>query len=209
MTDRNTIRTFPLKVGLTGGIGSGKTTIAGIFEKLNYPVYISDREAARLINHDRYIREEFIKTFGHSVYNQDGILDKQVLAKFIFNDKKAMATVNGIVHPQVIKDFNRWIKKQTRPFVVFESAIIFENNLEGLFDYIVNITARTETRIARVVKRDNTTPEKVQERIDNQYNDEKRCQKSDFTISTDEERMLLEQVVHVTEQLDRLVSENV
>lgn len=191
----------PLKIGLTGGIGSGKTTIAKLFRKLNYPVYIADTEASRLINQSQKIRDSLIKHFNKQIYNQDNQLDKKVMADIIFNDKAALNKVNRIVHPEVINDFISWSKQQTASFVLFESAIIFESGLAGYLDYIINVTASLETRLKRVVRRDHTTPEKVLERIRNQYDDQEKCEKSDFIINTNENNMILEQVLHIEEQI--------
>lgn len=191
----------PLKIGLTGGIGSGKTTIACIFEKLGYPVYISDSRASWLTNHNEKIRRELIRHFGEQIYTREGILNKKNMADLIFKDKSALAKVNSIVHPEVLDDFIEWSRQQHAPFILFESAILFESGLSQHFDLIINVTASQETRIRRIIKRDDTTPEKVMERINNQYSDEERCRKSDFIINTDDDRMLLQQVLDIAGQL--------
>lgn len=190
-----------IKIGLTGGIGSGKTTIAGLFSKLGFPVYIADTEAARLINQNPEIRSRLIDSFGESIYSASGQLDKKRMADIIFNDKSALGKVNGIVHPEVMKDFNEWSLQQSGKIVFFESAILFEAGLSSHFDYIICIFAPLDTRIRRVVSRDRTTPEKVAERIRNQMPDEDKCSKSDFIINTDTGKMLLEQVLSVIKKI--------
>ena len=123
-----------LKIGLTGGIGSGKSTIAKIIETLGYPVYISDSKASELINRDEEIKRHLTELFGKDIYQPDGNLDKKRLATIIFNDKEAIKQVNGIVHPAVTRDFMEWCSAQRRPLLFFESAILFEAKLENLFD---------------------------------------------------------------------------
>lgn len=191
-----------INIGLTGGIGSGKTTIAGLLTRLGYPVYISDTKASHLINHNPEIRAKLIQHFGEAIYSGEAQLDKKKMSDIIFTDRTALATVNSIVHPEVIKDFTNWSRQQPGEIVFFESAIIFEANLVAHFDYIVCVYASLETRIKRVVNRDRTTPEKVAERIKNQMEDEIKCKKSDFIINTDEGRMLLGQVLSIIGKLN-------
>lgn len=190
-----------LKIGLTGGIGSGKTTIARVFAHLGYPVYIADLQASRLMNTDPQLREELSAAFGNDIYTSTGVIDKQKLASLIFNNRNALRQINGIVHPRVVTDFNRWGEEQAGEFIFFESAILFEAGLENTVDYIICVTASPETRIKRVMKRDHTTEEKVRERIANQMHDEEKCRRSDFTIRTDGAVLVLEQIETLVEKL--------
>lgn len=192
-----------LKIGLTGGIGSGKTTVAHILAKLNYPVYIADQEAARLINSDPGIYSKLVGLFGEQIYQADHTLNKKALSDIIFNDHRALLTVNSIVHPRVLEDFEQWCKKQQSDFVFFESAIIFEAGLVSHFDYLVCVYANLEERINRVIKRDNTTREKILERINNQTSDKERCSKCHFTINTDPGKMILEQIIGLIGKLNK------
>ncbi len=173
-----------LKIGLTGGIGSGKTTIAKAFSTSGYPVYIADTEASRLINHSSGIREALIRLFGKTIYHPDKTLDKRQLSTLIFNDKSLLQQVNRIVHPAVMQDFEELCGKLQAPFVFFESAILFEAGLANYFDYVICVTAALQTRIARVMKRDGIPAEKVNERIRNQAEEEEKSKRANFVIDT-------------------------
>ena len=190
-----------IKIGLTGGIGSGKTTVSHIFQALGYPVYISDTRASWLINHHDGIKRALISLFGKSIYLLTGKLDKKRLASLIFNDKERIEQVNKIVHPVVTEDFLEWSKAQNTPFLFFESAILFEAGLTSIFDYIITVTANRETRIQRAMKRDMVGREKIIERIDNQLPDAKKCLQSDFIIYNNDSDRLLEQIIEIVKKL--------
>lgn len=168
-------------VGLTGGIGSGKTTIAKSFEAYGIPVYIADDEAKALMNRSKVIKRKLIKLFGELAY-KDGKLNRPYLASKIFNDKTLLESMNAIVHPKVASHFKRWLKKQNAPYVLKEAAIIFENNLEDQYDFIITVVADKDLRIKRVIKRDNATKQKVESIIENQLSDDEKIKKSDFVI---------------------------
>ncbi len=196
---------LPLKVGLTGGIGSGKTTIARIFRKMNYPVYIADIAASQLMNNNPKIIGSLIRHFGAGIYDATCQLNRKKLADIIFNDKTALATVNGIVHPVLLQDFNHWSMQQCRSFVLLESAILFESGWEKQVDYVICVSAPTATKIKRVVTRDHTTAEKVLQRMKNQMDDAEKCRLSDFIIHTDEGIPVLEQVTGIIENLENII----
>lgn len=168
-------------VGLTGGIGSGKTTIGKCFASYGIPVYIADIEAKALMNRSKVIKKKLITLFGASAY-KDGQLNTSYLASKIFTDKTLLSQMNAIVHPKVATHFKRWLKKQDAPYIVKEVAIIFENNLENQYNYIITVVADEELRIARVIKRDAATRKKVTSIIKNQLPDEQKIEKSDFVI---------------------------
>jgi dephospho-CoA kinase len=168
-------------VGLTGGIGSGKTTVAKLFEALGVPIYIADIEAKRLMNTSKVIRRKLISLFGDEAYIQDE-LNRPYIASKIFNNGSLLTQMNAIVHPEVGKDFKRWKKKQKSAYVIKEAAIIFEQQMQSEFDYIITVTANTKDKIARVLKRDNTSESKVMDIIKNQMSDEEKAKKSDFVI---------------------------
>ena len=172
-------------VGLTGGIGSGKTTLLKYFESLGVPVYIADKEAKALMNRSKVIKRKLINLFGTLAY-KDGVLNKPYLASQIFNDKTLLKKMNAIVHPKVKAHFHRWLKKQNAPYILKEVAIIFENNLENQYDYIITVVADKDKRIQRVLKRDHTTKEKVNAIINNQTSDEEKMKKSTFTITNNQ-----------------------
>ena len=168
-------------IGLTGGIGSGKTTLATYIESLGIPVFIADDEAKKLMQSDEVLRE--IKAvFGEAVFEK-GQLNRQELASIVFSNPKKLSQLNGIIHPAVKKQFKVWLDQhQLAPFVVYEAAILFESGSYQNCDYIITITAPLEDRIARVMQRDNSSREQVLNRINAQWTDEQRATKSNFVI---------------------------
>lgn len=168
-------------VGLTGGIGSGKTTVLQLFGKLGVACYIADAEAKKLMNSSSEIRKEIIKEFGIESYTTKG-LNRKHLAEIVFRNPKKLKTLNKIVHPQVHKDFKRFIQNTTSDYVIYESAILFENKSENLCDIIITVTAPIPTRIDRILLRDGTTKTAILDRMKNQLPDEKKISKSDFVI---------------------------
>ena len=170
-----------ITVGLTGGIGSGKTTVAKAFEALGIPIYIADDEAKRLMNTSKVIKRKLIALFGEVAY-EDNKLNRPYLAKAIFNDKALLEKMNAIVHPKVGKHFIKWKNKQKAPYVIKEAAILFENGSYKNYDYIITVTAPEKTRIERVLKRDNASVDKVKAIIANQWEDEEKVKLSDFVI---------------------------
>jgi dephospho-CoA kinase len=168
-------------VGLTGGIGSGKTTISKYFESFGIPIYIADEEAKALMNRSKIIKRKLKELFGPLSYSNDQ-LNRPYLSAKIFNDKTLLKKMNAIVHPKVASHFKRWLKRQDTPYVIKEAAIIFENNLESQYDYIITVVADKDLRIERVMKRDDISREKVESIIRNQLSDEDKIRKSDFII---------------------------
>lgn len=182
-----------IKIGITGGIGSGKSVICKIFNSLGIPVYYSDLRAKELLNSSQEIKTALTDIFGNDLYTKDGI-DKTKLANIIFNDKSSLEKVNKIVHPIVMNDYFLWCEKQHSEISINESAIIFEANLKDNFDYIITVTAPKEKRIERVIKRDNTRREEVISRINHQYPDELKAKESDSVIINDGITPLLTQI---------------
>lgn len=168
-------------IALTGGIGSGKTTIAKMFEALGIPVYYADDEAKKLMHSSETIIKKLIQTFGKKSYNS-GILNRKYLADLVFHDKNKLAEINAIVHPEVDKHFKSWIQNQTAKYILQENAIIFENNNQGNFDAIITVTTPIEVKIDRVMKRDTTTRENVLARINNQLKDDFKIANSTYVI---------------------------
>lgn len=168
-------------IGLTGGIGSGKTTIANHFMAAGVPVYIADDEARKIMQSAAII-EEIKKNFG-SVIFENGILNRQKLAEIVFNDPDKLKLLNGIIHPAVKKHFENWISNHNQsPFIIYEAAILFESGSYKNCDKIITVTAPLETRIQRVIQRDNTTRKNVLKRINSQWDDNQRIAKSDFVV---------------------------
>lgn len=168
-------------IGLTGGIGSGKTTIANHFAAEGIPVYIADDEARKLMQSPEIIRE-IRNTFGDSIF-ENAILNREKLSQIVFNNPEKLALLNAIIHPAVRKHFEDWVSKQKGvPFVIYEAAILFESGSYKNCDFIITVSAPVEVRIQRVIQRDQTTRDQVLRRINAQWNDEQRSSKSDFVI---------------------------
>ena len=168
-------------VGLTGGIGSGKTTVAGFFKKLGIPVYIADNEAKQLMNRSKIIRRKLTKLFGEEAYINN-LLNRPYLANKIFNDESLLKEMNAIVHPKVRKHFERWVQKQKAPYVIKEAAIIFENGGYLNCDFVITVVADEQVKIERLLARDNTTINKIMAIMKNQWPDSKKVQLSDFVV---------------------------
>ena len=169
-------------VGITGGIGSGKSTIAKIFESYEIPVYYADFEAKALMNRSKIIKRKLISLLGDSAYEKGKINRKHIASK-IFDNNDLLKKVNEIVHPKVKQHFKRWIKTKDSPFVLKESAIIFENNLQENYDVIILVIADEENRIERVMKRDQISKQKVLSIIKNQLPDKYKIPLANYIIN--------------------------
>jgi len=191
----------PLSIGLTGGIGSGKSLVADFFKLLGIPVYNSDWEAKNLMQTNSLIQETLIKAFGEAVYFENGELNRSELAKIIFNNEEALKKVNAIVHPQVRLHYQEWLLKHAKaPYVIQESAILFDTGLYKNFDNIITVTADEAIRINRVVKRDSCTKESVLERMSKQISEKEKIAKSDFVIYNNTE-LVIPQIIAIHNQL--------
>jgi dephospho-CoA kinase len=190
-----------VKTGITGGIGSGKTTVCRIFEALGIPVYYADAGARQLMNTDPELRSSLKQLFGNDIYNRDGEIARSKLADIIFRDKSALEKVNSLVHPAVARDFIQWSERQTSPYVLEEAAIIFESGIAARFDKVILVTAPEELRVERVSERDRVEPESVLLRIKNQWPEEKKIELADYIIYNDNSQLLIPQVRHIHEQL--------
>lgn len=181
-------------IGLTGGIGSGKTTVARIFETMNIPVYYTDTEAKRIMAESPAVKAKLTERFGNDVY-EEGQPDKSRLAELIFGNEENLAYVNSVVHPEVRKDFLNWARQRIAyPWVVVESAILFESGLARIVDKTVTVTAPLEKKIERVMQRDRTGREQVLGRIAAQLPDEEKIKQSDAVIINDGIQPLIPQV---------------
>jgi dephospho-CoA kinase len=171
-------------IGLTGGIGSGKTTIANYFMAVDIPVYIADDEARKIMQSEEII-EEIKKTFGSEIFEND-ILNREKLAQIVFGDAEKLKLLNAIIHPAVKKHFHNWIlDHKNSPYIIYEAAILFESGSYKDCDKIITVTAPMESRIQRVIQRDNSSRDQVLKRINAQWNDDQRIAKSDFVIQND------------------------
>lgn len=171
-------------VGLTGGIGSGKTTVAKMFEALGIPVYIADVEAKKLLNTSKVLKRKLITLFGKEAYDEKG-LNRAFIASKVFNNNSLLNSMNAIVHPAVEKHFIKWLKKQKSAYVIKEAAIIFEHQKESNYDLIITVTANINERINRIIKRDNSTEAHIHSIMNHQLTDEEKIKKSDYVIIND------------------------
>jgi dephospho-CoA kinase len=189
-----------LKVGLTGGIGSGKTTVAQIFEVLSIPVYYADPAARDLMNKDPDLRKKIIASFGQDAY-KNGELNRAYLGSIVFHDSEKLKLLNSIVHPVTIRDSENWMKNQKTPYTIKEAALIFEAGIEKYLDYVIGVTAPESLRIQRVVERDQVPMQKVLDRMQNQMDEKEKISRCDFVIQNDGVHALLPQVLHIHETL--------
>lgn len=180
-------------VGLTGGIGSGKTTVAKLFESLNIPIYVADVEAKLLMNTSKSIKDKLLVLFGEEAY-RDNELNRPFIADKIFNDKATLDQMNAIVHPEVRLHFKNWVQQQVAPYVIKEVAIIFEHDQQKEYDFIISVIANEEERLKRVIDRDHSTREKVLAIMKNQTNDADKAKRSDYVIVNNDKSTLKNQV---------------
>ncbi|MGJ1408770.1 dephospho-CoA kinase [Sphingobacterium thalpophilum] len=182
-----------LKIGITGGIGSGKTFICRLFQMLGVPVYNADEEAKKLMNTDSRIREKLVAQFGQAVY-KDGQLDRAFLARVVFSDAQKLQILNSIVHPIVIQEAKDWAARQKTRYSLKEAALLFESGSYKELDYTILVTAPLDLRVQRVMHRDGMTEQQVRERISKQLSDEEKLQLTDFVIVNNGITPLLPQV---------------
>lgn len=185
-----------IKIGITGGIGSGKSVVASLLELSGIPVYIADTESKRLTASSPVIREKLIALFGESLYTAEG-LDKKQLASLIFGNPERLKQVNAIIHPEVNRHFLAWADKQTTPICGIESAILFESGFNRVVDVTLMVYAPLEVRIQRALERDAVTREEIVRRINSQLPDEEKKEKSDYVIYNDGKQALLPQIAAI------------
>ena len=189
-----------IRIGLTGGIGSGKSTVAKVFEVLGIPVYYADDAAKKLMNEDEELKEKIKKEFGESIYKEEK-LDRKKLADIVFASPEKLNLLNALVHPATLKDAETWMQKQTTPYCIKEAALIFESGAHEHLDYVIGVTAPAPLRILRTMQRDGVTKEEVFARMDKQMDDIIKMKLCDFVIQNDEQEMILPQVLALHEKL--------
>ena len=185
-----------LKVGITGGIGSGKSTVSQLFQLLGVPVYNADTNAKRLMNESLLVREKLLALFGPESYTENG-LNRKFIAEQVFNNAEKLAQLNAIVHPVVIQDGNEWLNNRTEPIAMKEAAIFFETGSGEGLDYIIGVYAPQALRIQRTMNRDNVTREDVLQRMSKQIDEELKMKLCDFVLLNDESHMLIPQVIEL------------
>ena len=189
-----------LKIGLTGGIGSGKSTVAKVFEVLGIPVYYADDAAKRLMNEDEELKEKIKKEFGQSIYKEEK-LDRKKLANIVFTSPEKLNLLNALVHPATIKDAEKWMQEQTSPYCIKEAALIFESGAHEHLDYVIGVSTPAAQSIQRTMQRDHITREEVVARMDKQMDDTIKMKLCDFIIKNDEQEMILPQVLDLHNKL--------
>ncbi len=190
-----------IKVGITGGIGSGKTTVCKLFELLGIAVYYSDDEAKKILDGDSTVKSELLKLLGPTILNEFEEIDRKKTASIVFSDTTKLASLNAIVHPAVASHFEEWCKKQSSPYILKEAAILFESGANKQVDKTILVTAPLQLKLSRVMARDKTTETEVLKRMANQLPDEEKIKLSDFFIQNNEEDLLIPQVLLVHHQL--------
>jgi dephospho-CoA kinase len=192
------------KIGLTGGIGSGKSYVAEIFRHLGVPVFNSDDVARDIQNRDTEVKQAIAETF-EGVYSAEGNLDRRKLASIVFTDQAKLKTLNSIVHPAVGKAFEEFCELHARRnYVIKEAAIIFELGLDEQLDGTILVTAPENVRIARVMERDNSTEMDVRARMQKQWSDQQKSERADWTIINDGDRALLPQILRIHSAINHL-----
>lgn len=180
-------------IGLTGGIGSGKTTVAGFFRELGVPVYIADEAGKRLMNSSEAVKLNLIELFGPQAY-KDGRLNNKYIASLVFSSKEKLQELNNIIHPAVERDFQHWKAVQNAPYVIYEAAILFEAGGYKKCDAVILVTAAYEERISRVQKRDQSSVKEIEDIIKHQWSDEKKQKLANYEIINSELSFTKEQV---------------
>ncbi len=188
-------------LGITGGIGSGKSVVARCLRNMDIPVYNCDDEAKRLNDTHPAIRQALTALIGNNTYDTDGHLNKSVLATYLFADQQNASRINAIIHPHVMDDFLQWKQRQVSPWVAIESAILFESGFNRLADKILTVSAPEEIRIERAVKRDHTSPKAVRQRMRHQMSDDEKVKLSDYIVLNDEEHPIIPQILDILANL--------
>ena len=189
-----------IKIGITGGIGSGKTLISSVIEHIGYPVFYSDIEAKIILEKDQNVKSEMLELFGEDIYILNK-LNRKLLSNLLFSNKSLIEKVNSIVHPQVRLKFDQWSKSKTSTIVFNEAAILFETEAYKKFDASILVVAPQEVRLERVMLRDGLSKEQIISRINNQWLDEDKINLATYVISNDGSEPILYQIENVIDQL--------
>ncbi len=185
-------------VGVTGGIGSGKSTVCRFFELLGAPVYNADTEAKNLLDTHLQIKQSVVSTMGDFILDQDGKIDRKKLAELVFNNKENLEKLNSIIHPAVGAHFKEWVKQHTTAsYVIKEAAVLFESGAYKQVDKIITVVAPPELKIKRVMHRDKITREQIIQRINTQLSDEEKMSRSQFVVVNDELQLVIPQLLQI------------
>lgn len=190
-----------LKIGITGGIGSGKSTVCKVFSLLGIPVFEADKVAKQLLNSHPEIKKELIHLYGSEIYTANNGVDRKKLAEIIFNNDIQLAKINGLVHPVVRNEFQNWFKLQQSPYVIHEAAILFESGFYKLMDFTILVSAPEKQRIERVMKREGISKEQVKSRMGKQWTDEEKRKLASIELINDNLNLLLPQIIETDKRL--------
>ncbi len=196
-----------LKIGLTGGIGSGKTTIAKIFELLNIPVYYADEATKRLYHTDAALMASIKKHFGEDVYTA-GELNRSKLSAIVFSDPEKLTLLNKLAHPPTIKDAEDWMSRQNAPYIIKEAALLFESGSNKGLDYVIGVRSSSELQIKRTMERDSLTKDEVIKRMQRQMNEESKLDQCDFIIDNNEQELIIPQVISLHAKFTKMAVDN-
>jgi dephospho-CoA kinase len=191
-----------LSIGLTGGIGSGKSTVARVFETLGIPVYYADDAAKRLMNEDGPLKDAITRHFGAEAY-RDGRLDRAWLGAQVFGNPERLQLLNSLVHPATIADAAAWMHRQQSPYAIKEAALLFESNGDEALDYVIGVSAPEAERIRRVMERDGADEASIRKRMAGQLDESEKMRRCDFVIVNDGQQMVIPQVLQIHEELVR------
>lgn len=192
----------PLAVGITGGIGAGKSTVAQVFAILSIPVYYADDRAKWLMANDEGLKANIIQAFGEDAYTTNGVLNRTFLAEKVFSDSASTEIINGMVHPAVGEDFRQWAEQQQSPYVLKEAALLFESGSYKELDKVINVSSPLKVRVARILTRDpHRTLDQVNSIIDKQLPDEEKNERADFVIKNTDSQMIIPQVLDIHKRL--------
>jgi dephospho-CoA kinase len=185
-----------LRIGLTGGMGSGKSVVAKVFETLGVPVYYADDAAKKLMNTNEELKTAIINNFGEAAYFNNE-LDRKYIASVVFNDAKKLELLNTLTHPATILDAEEWIKRQSSLYIIKEAALLFESGADKILDHVIGVYAPLQLRIKRVMARDGITEKEIMKRISRQMDDEMKMKRCDYVITNDENELIIPQVLEL------------
>ena len=188
-----------LKIGLTGGIGSGKSTVAKVFQTLGIPIYYADKAAKEIMNTNEALKQQIIHHFGEDIY-ENKVLNRILLAQKVFNNPSQLNLLNSLVHPPTIKAAEDWFAQQKAPYCIKEAALIFESGSQQNLDFVIGVYTPTTLRLQRVMQRDKTTKEEVQQRMDMQIDETIKMRLCDFVVNNNEQELLIPQVMALHEK---------
>lgn len=195
-----------LKIGITGGIGSGKTTVCKVFELLGIPVFYADTVAKSIMHTDPVLKDGILKTFGEKSYSCDGELDRPYISSIVFNNESELNKLNALVHPAVFRAFDKWLVIHSdSPYIIKEAALLFETESYKMCDLSVLVVSPEVSRIRRVIARDGISHDEILLRMKRQLSDEQKKKMADYILVNDESRLLIPQILSLHQQFLKII----